>query len=258
MTVLTANTDMGQGLFTAFAKIAGDVLGIPYDQIQVPPPDTDHVPNSGPTVASRSVITVGELVRRAALRLKEQWREGEEQMVEEGFIQPDYIIPYEANRYFGDPYPAYAWGAVAVELAVDTYTGLSNVVGIWGIYDIGKVIDQNIARGQMEGGILQGIGYSSMEQMDVDKKGRIRNNSYSDYIIPTSADVDHMQVEFYATLYPEGPFGAKGAGELPNGGVPPAYAQALEQALGGCQVNHIPFTAEETLKVYEECGNGSK
>ena len=148
VTVLTANTDMGQGLFTAFAKIAGDVLGIPYDQIQVPPPDTDHVPNSGPTVASRSVITVGELVRRAALRLKEQWREGEEQMVEEGFIQPDYIIPYEANRYFGDPYPAYAWGAVAVELAVDTYTGLSNVVGIWGIYDIGKVIDQNIARGQ--------------------------------------------------------------------------------------------------------------
>lgn len=249
--VLTANTDMGQGLATTFAKIAGEALDIPYDRIKVPEPDTDFVPDSGPTVASRSILTVGELVRKAAVRLKDEWEEGKEQTVEETFTPPDYIIPFEPERFYGDPYPAYAWGAAAVELEVDTYTGIAAVLKVYGIYDVGTVIDRNIVLGQMEGGILQGIGYASMEQMNADSTGRIRNNSYSDYIIPSAADVPDIQVELYETIHPDGPFGAKGAGELPNGGVPPAYTEALEQALMGCSINHIPFSAEETLKIWE-------
>lgn len=249
--VLTANTDMGQGLATTFAKIVGEVLDIPYNRIKVPEPDTDIVPDSGPTVASRSILTVGELVRKAAVRLKDEWEDGKEQIVEENFRSPDYIIPFEPERFYGDPYPAYAWGAAAVELEVDTYTGIACVQTVYGIYDVGTVIDRNIVLGQMEGGILQGIGYASMEQMNTDSNGRIRNNSYSDYIIPSAADVPNIQVELYETVHLGGPFGAKGAGELPNGGVSPAYAEALEQALRGCSINHIPFSAEETLKIWE-------
>lgn len=250
--VLTSNTDMGQGLSTTFAKIAGEALNIPYDQIRVPMPDTDHVPNSGPTVASRSILTVGELVRRAAVRLKAEWSPGADQIIEEHFTAPDYMVPFDGGRFFGDPYPAYAWGAAVVELAVDTYTGLAEVLRVYAVFDVGTVMDENIVMGQMEGGILQGIGYASMEQMNVDQKGRIRNNSYSDYIIPTSLDVPDIRVEMYEEPCPDGPFGAKGAGELPNGGVPQAYAEALEQVLGTGAVHHIPFTAEETLRVWEE------
>lgn len=246
--VLTANTDMGQGLFTTFAKIAGQVLDIPYDDIEVVMPDTERVPDSGPTVASRSILTVGEMVCRAAVRLKEEWKAGEDQTVEETFVSPDYLIPYDADRFFGDPYPAYAWGAAVVELSVDTLTGTIRVLHVCGIFDVGTVLDENIVRGQMEGGMLQGIGYASMEQMKADSQGRIRNNSFSDYIIPTSVDVPSMRVEFYGQACPDGPFGAKGAGELPCGGVPQAYIEALEQALGGTDINHIPISAEEVLE----------
>ena len=211
-------------------------------------PDTERVPDSGPTVASRSILTVGEMVCRAAVRLKEEWKAGEDQTVEETFVSPDYMIPYDADRFFGDPYPAYAWGAAVVELSVDTLTGTIRVLHVCGIFDVGTVLDENIVRGQMEGGMLQGIGYASMEQMKADSQGRIRNNSFSDYIIPTSVDVPSMRVEFYGQACPDGPFGAKGAGELPCGGVPQAYIEALEQALGGTDINHIPISAEEVLE----------
>jgi CO/xanthine dehydrogenase Mo-binding subunit len=110
------------------------------------------------------------------------------------------------------------------------------------------LIDINILNGQMEGGMLQSIGHSSMEYMDHDHKGRIRNNSFSDYIIPTAMDVLNLKVMLHVAEYPEGPYGAKGAGELPNVGTAAAYIAAVEQALGK-NVDHVPFTVEDTLKV---------
>lgn len=249
---LTANTDMGQGLKTTFAKIIANELDIPLDRVVVDNPDTDRVPDSGPTVASRSLMIVGELLRRAAIKLKEQWKDGAEQTVEERFEQPDFVVPFDLEDFSGDAYPVYSWSVNAVELEVDTFTGLANVLGAWGSYDVGTPIDENIVTGQMEGGFLQGIGYASTEYMTADSKGRIRNNSYSDYIIPTSVDVPDMRVMLYTEEYPPGPYGAKGAGELPTVGPAPAYIAALEQALGGVKLNHAPFTAEDTLKLWRE------
>lgn len=245
--ILAANTDMGQGIKTTLAKIAGKELGIPYDQIIYSNPDTDRVPDSGPTVASRSLMVVGELVRRASIKLKEEWKDGEDQIVEERYKHPEYLIPFSINNFRGDAYPTYAWSVQVIELEIDMLTGQHNVLGAYGSFDVGTPIDLNILHGQMEGGMLQGIGYSSMEYMDHDSKGRIRNNSFSNYIIPTAMDVQNLKVKMYVAEYPDGPYGAKGAGELPNVGTAPAYIAALEQALGK-NVDHIPFTVEDTLK----------
>lgn len=245
--ILAANTDIGQGIRTTLPKIAGKELGIPYNQIIYKNPDTDRVPDSGPTVASRSLMVVGELVRRAAIKLKEEWKDGEEQIVEERYKHPDYLIPFSINNFRGDAYPTYAWSVQAVELEIDMLTGQHNVLGAYGSFDVGTPIDLNILYGQMEGGMLQSIGYSSMEYMDHDSKGRVRNNSFSNYIIPTAMDVPNLKVQMHVSEFPEGPYGAKGAGELPNSGTAPAYIAAVEQALAK-NIDHIPFTVEDTMK----------
>ncbi|MDR1538943.1 MAG: xanthine dehydrogenase family protein molybdopterin-binding subunit [Clostridiales bacterium] len=245
--VLTSQSDIGQGIRTTLSKIVANELEIPLNNIICENPDTDKVPDSGPTVASRSLMTVGELLRRASINLKACWKDNEEQVVEERFKEPDFVIPFDLSKFQGDAYPTFAWAVAAVELQVDALTGEHEVLGAWGSFDVGTPIDINIVTGQMEGGLLQGIGYSSMECMNADSKGRIRDVSYTDYIIPTSADVPKLEVKLHVEEYPLGPYGAKGAGELPLVGVPAAYIEALEQALGGISLYHAPFTAQETL-----------
>ncbi|WP_371361902.1 putative xanthine dehydrogenase subunit D [Sporomusa rhizae] len=249
--VLASNTDIGQGVKTTFCKIVADTLGIDFDRVHIENPDTDRVPDSGPTVASRSLMTVGGLLQRAARKLKEAWRPGEEQVIEEHYVEPDYLIPFNLEEFKGDAYPTYSWSVNVIELSVDTLTATHKILGAWGIYDVGVPIDLNILHGQMQGGLMQGMGYASMEQMDYNDKGVIRNNSYSDYIVPTAVDVPKLVTEFINNPYPYGPYGAKGAGELPVVGVAPAYIEAMENALN-ISINKIPFTPEDTMKVLQE------
>lgn len=246
--ILASNSDIGQGIKTTFSKIVAKELEIPLDKVICENPDTDRVPDSGPTVASRSLMVVGELLRRAAVNLRLNWIPGEEQVVEEHYKEPDFMTSFNMDKFEGDAYPTYSWGVIVIEVEVDLLTAANTVIGAWASFDVGTPIDVNIVTGQMEGGLLQGIGYSSMEYMTADKKGRIRNNSYSDYLIPTSLDVPNLMVMLHAEKYPYGPYGAKGAGELPLVGAPGAYIEAMEQALD-TDLNHIPFTAEDTMKV---------
>lgn len=247
--VLASNGEIGQGVRTTFPKIVAHELGLPFEKVYYDHPDTARVPDSGPTVASRSLMVVGELLRRAAIKLKEQWVDGEDQIVEEHFREPDFMIPFYIDKFEGDAYPTYAWAVNAIELEIDTFTGIAKVLGAYGSFDVGTPVDYNVVMGQMEGGFLQGIGYSSIEKMDYDAKGRIRNNSFSDYLIPTTKDVPNMQCILHVEKYPDGPYGAKGAGELPLVGAPAAYLEAVEQALDGVTLNHVPFTAEDTVAV---------
>ncbi|CUO27436.1 xanthine dehydrogenase family protein molybdopterin-binding subunit [Clostridium disporicum] len=249
--ILASNADIGQGLRTTFPKIVAKELNLPLEKVFYEYPDTDVVPDSGPTVASRSLMTVGELLRRAAIKLRKEWVDGEDQIVEERFVEPDFMIPFYLDKFQGDAYPTYSWAVNAIEVEIDTYTGLSKILGAYGCFDVGTPMDYNIVVGQMEGGFLQGIGYASTEYMVSDDKGRIRNNSFSDYIIPTAVDVPNLYVDMFVDeKYPFGPYGAKGAGELPLVGAPGAYVEAVEQALGrNVRLNHAPFTAEDTMKV---------
>jgi CO/xanthine dehydrogenase Mo-binding subunit len=197
-------------------------------------------------------MTVGELLRRAAVRLRREWQDGVDQRVEEHYQEPDFMIPFDADAFTGDGYPTYSWAAAAVELELDSLTGSNRVLGCWTVFDVGTPIDENIIIGQMEGGVLQGLGYSSMEQMATDDKGRIRNNSYSDYLMPTSCDIPLLDVQLHVQEYPFGPYGAKGAGELPLVGLPGAYAMALEQCLGEAKINHIPFSAQDAIETMSD------
>ena len=248
--VLAANGDIGQGLRTTFPKIVAHELGLPLENVVFDLPDTARVPDSGPTVASRSLMVVGELLRRAAVRLRESWVDGEEQMIEERYRHPDYLIPFDLEKFRGDAYPTYAWSVSAVEVETDSYTGLVKILGAYGCFDVGTPADEAIVIGQMEGGYLQGLGYASIEHMNYDARGRIRNNSFSDYLIPTSADVPRLQCCLYVDEYPDGPYGGKGAGELPLVGAAPAYAAAVEQSMGA-RLRHIPVAAEDVLTARE-------
>jgi CO/xanthine dehydrogenase Mo-binding subunit len=251
--ILTANTDMGQGIKTTFSKIVAHELNIPIEQIFIKNPDTSEVPDSGPTVASRSLMTVGELLRRAAIHLRESWISGKEQRVEEHYKEPDFMIPFDPDAFTGDAYPTYAWGVAAVELELDTLTGTNDILGCWAVFDVGTPMDINVVIGQMEGGVLQGLGYASMEQMACDSRGRINNRSYSDYLISTARDIGLLDVQLHVEEFPFGPYGAKGAGELPLVGIAPAFLEAIEQCLGQTNQCHIPFTAEDAIAELGQC-----
>jgi CO/xanthine dehydrogenase Mo-binding subunit len=243
--ILTSNTEMGQGLFTTFTKIVAKELDLPFERIIIKPPETLRVPDSGPTVASRSLMIVGELLRRAAARLKAEWRDGEEQTITERFTPPDFMIPFDMDTFSGDAYPAYSWAVNAVEVEIDMLTGFIEIIGAWGSFDVGTPIDETIVLGQMEGGFIQSLTYAMMEKM-THTNGRIRNNSFSDYIVPTAKDIPNLNVMLYVEEYPEGPFGAKGAGELPHVGGAPATIEAIQNALG-VNLNKVPFLPEDVV-----------
>lgn len=247
--VLACNGEIGQGLRTTFPKIVAHELNIPLEKVYYDHPDTARVPDSGPTVASRSLMVVGELLRRAAIQLREQWVDGEDQIVTENFKEPDFMIPFYIDKFQGDAYPTYSWAVNSIEVEIDTYTGITKIVDATGSFDVGTPIDWNILMGQMEGGFLQGIGYTSTEKIYYDNKGRMRNTTFSDYLIPTTKDVPNLNCLIHVEKYPNGPYGAKGAGELPLVGAPGAFVEAVEMALGkGHKINYMPFNAEEVMK----------
>lgn len=244
--ILASITDMGQGVKTTFSKIVSQVLGLPLADVICSNPDTHKVPNSGPTVASRSIQVVGRLLEKAAARLKEKWKDGQEQLIEEHYVHPD-LIPWDLETFSGDAYATFAWGVNVVEVELDTLLATARVIGAWGIFDVGTPIDQKVMQGQMEGGMLQGIGYASMEKME-SVNGTPYQNSLTDYIIPTSMDTVNFHTCMVDNPYQNGPFGAKGAGELTLVGAAAAYVAAVENA-ANADFHQIPLGPEKIMEV---------
>ncbi len=244
--ILAANTDMGQGLKTTFRKIVASSLALPVESIIYQNPDTTRVPNSGPTVASRTVMIVGKLLEQAALKMKQRWNEPGEIEIIENYRHPK-DMQWDDATFRGDAYPAFSWGVNAVEVEVDPLTLEINLKGIWSAYDVGKAIDDRIIRGQIEGGILQGLGYGSLEKMEC-RQGKLQQRSVTDYIIPTAMDGVKMEHRLIDNPYADGPFGAKGAGELTLIGGAPALAAAVSNALG-VPLHRLPITPEYLMEV---------
>ena len=250
--ILASSSEIGQGVRTTFPKIVARKLDIPLEKVFFEYPDTARVPDSALTAASRSTRIVGELLYRAAAKLRSQWIEGEEQEVEEDYKYPDYMIEYDSEALQGDIYHSFSWSASTIEVEIDTCTGLSRIIDACGVFDIGTPIDYNIVRGQLEGGFLQGIGFATFERMKYNGKGYIRNNNLGDYLVPAATDVPSLRVFIHEEEVPDGPFGANGLGELPLVGAPAAYLNAVEQALGGVSLHHVPFTMEDVVAVLEK------
>lgn len=248
--IITGQTDLGQGIRTILSKIAANELGIPMSDIICGYPDTALSYDTGPTAASRSTQVVGKTVLNAANRLRQVWIDGEEQEVCAEYGKPDHDTPFDDDTLTGVQYEDYSWQVSVVEVAVDTLTGNITIPLAHSVINVGTPIDEAILRGQMEGGLLQAIGYSASERIVFGDNGKIFNTGFPDYHMPTSTDVRNLSVEFQYDEYPEGPYGAKGAGELPLSGVSAAYLLAMEQALGRYRpltLNSIPFVAEDAL-----------
>ncbi|WP_159084519.1 xanthine dehydrogenase family protein molybdopterin-binding subunit [Dongshaea marina] len=151
VSIRVSNVDIGQGLSLTFRKIVAGALDCPLSQVLFHNPDTSLIPDSGPTVASRSIQVVGYILEKAARRLKESWQAGQVQQVEEQFRQPDYH-QWDQQSFQGNPYLTNSWAANVVEVEVDPLTAEVSVTGIWGSYDIGRPIDRRVFEGQIDGG----------------------------------------------------------------------------------------------------------
>ncbi len=260
--ILAANTEMGQGVRTAFTQIVCDGLDLPPDRVTCPLPDTSRVPNSGPTVASRSTMIVGRLLERASALLVEKmkerlgnetlpWAEAaaivsrDEPLVAEVEHEVPPGIEWDESTYRGSAYPVYSWGAAAVEVAIDRDTLVVTPRRMWLAFDIGRAVNPLAARGQLEGGALQALGWGLYEGLDV-AGGRYAQDRLQTYIIPTSEDVPEVDLEIVEIPCSMGPGGAKGLGELPMNGPAAALRNAVSHALGR-PVDEIPLTPEKLL-----------
>ncbi len=245
VSILVAAVDMGQGIRTTLRKVVSNILEIPIEKVIFDFPDTDKVPDSGPTVASRTMMIVGGLIARACIEMKERWEETSFTVTKQ-YEQPSYI-KYDEASFYGDAYPAYSWGVNIIEVQVDKATYQVNLVNAWSVYDCGKAIDERIVLGQADGGLAQGLSYGYLEVMNHDK-GVIKQKNMTDYIIPTAKDICNMETIIYDNPYAYGPYGAKGVGELTLIGGAPAVSLAIEQAISR-RIHKIPATPEYIMEL---------
>ena len=215
--VLVSSTEFGQGTNTMLTQIAAEAIGIDYDDVVMAPPTRGIVPNSGPTVASRTAMVVGRLIERAcsaacrhaaracgagrALHAEEFFAACERYRAAKGEVVS--LCRYEAppgifwddQKYRGEAYPAYAWSVQVAQVAVDTVTYSAEVEEFWAVQEAGRVINPVLAGGQIEGGIAQGIGYALYEKVLL-QNGHMANNQMTNYIMPTAEDVPPIHVFF--------------------------------------------------------------
>ncbi len=269
--VRVASTEIGQGTNTILAQIVAGALRLDYDSVEIAQPDTANVPNSGPTVASRTTMVVGKLVEQAALSLRAKLEEHALlPVLPEGYTRDDFRaacrayhervgplesvtqyqppagIRWDDEKYQGDAYAAYAWAVYVAEVSVDTLTAETTVDDFVAVQEVGRVIHPVLAAGQIEGGVAQGIGWALYENV-VWERGRMVNAQMTNYIIPTAADVPSIRVAFAEVPYAGGPGGAKGIGELPMDGPAPAIVNAIEHATG-VRLRHVPVVPEVLME----------
>jgi CO/xanthine dehydrogenase Mo-binding subunit len=266
--VLVSSTEFGQGTNTVLCQIAAEALGLPYEDVTIAQPDTRAVPNSGPTVASRTAMVVGKLVASAALGLKqtligagilgeactaEEFREACRKYVAEHgefrsltrYEQPEGIF-WDDAKYRGEAYAAFAWAVYVAEVTVDLATYKVSVDDFVALQEVGRVLNPVLARGQIVGGVAQGIGFALYEKVEW-RDGRMQNSQMTNYIMPTSADVPAIRVYFEELGNANGAFGAKGIGELPMDGPGPAILNAVEDALG-IPFDSLPLLPEDVFE----------
>ena len=269
--VLTSATEIGQGTNTIFSQIAADALGIDCDDVEIAQPDTSGVPNSGPTVASRTCMVVGRLVESAALGVKHalidagylpvvhsraEFQHGCQRYVSAfgslratSQYEPPSGLRWDDEQYVGDAYGTYAWAAYVAEVSVDLATWEIRVDDFVAVQEVGKVINPVLATGQIEGGVAQGIGWTLYEDV-VWREGRMANGQMTNYIMPTSMDLPTIRVYFEEVPYAHGPAGAKGIGELPMDGAAPAIFNAVAHATG-VDPTQLPLTPERLMRLLE-------
>ena len=249
VTLKVSSVEMGQGAETVLRKIVAETLKIPIEQVLYGKVDTGLIPDSGPTVASRTTMIVGGLLRDTALEMKKRWNKSEDLELSKKYKHPKYLS-WDDEHFQGDAYPVHSWGANIAEVEIDPITYELTIKKLHGVFDVGVPIDERALIGQMEGGMVQGIGWATIEVMRTEN-GKLKQANLTDYKIPTSMDVPEIDCDFVLNPYEYGPFGAKCAGELSFVGSPPAVAEAVANALNK-PINHLPITPEALMEIDHE------
>lgn len=251
--ILVASTEIGQGTRTMHAQIVADALGIPYERVEVSEADTGLVPDSGPTVASRTCMVVGKILQSCAEEMKKRLGKmsPREYLAKRGplIVTKEYAGPdglyWDDDTYRGDAYGAYGWGCDVVEVERDPDTYEVRPVRFTAVQDIGKAIHPVLAAGQIEGGTAQGIGYALLEEV-VMRDGAMANAQMTNYVAPTTLDTPPIDVVILENPYKYGPYGAKGVGEMPIDGPAPAIVNAIRHM--GLDIRAIPATPERIFE----------
>jgi CO/xanthine dehydrogenase Mo-binding subunit len=259
--ILVASTEIGQGTRTMHAQIVADALGIPYERVEVSEADTARVPDSGPTVASRTCMVVGKILENCAREMKRLLGKRTPREYLEKFgplvVTMEYENParlqWSDETYRGDAYGAYGWGCDVAEVEWDPDTCEARPVRVTAVQDIGRAIHPVLAAGQIEGGTAQGIGYALLEEVAI-REGRMANAQLTNYMIPTTMDTPRLETVILENPYKHGPFGAKGVGEMPINGPAPAIVNAIRHI--GIDIREIPVTPERIMAALSRRGVG--
>ncbi len=291
VTLITGSSEIGQGSETVLAQIVADVLGVEVNDITVLNSDTDVKPWDVGVHASRTTFIAGNAAHLAALDARSQifetaaemlgvaaekliarngkievaenpksislgkvarsrhFREGGQVIMGEGWYDPPTKL-VDKDTYKGNISATYGFGSQMAEVEVDTETGLVRVLYLACANDVGRAINPMAVEGQIEGGAQMGLGYALTEEIIV-KDGKVLNPDFLDYRLFTSADMPEIETFIIETDDPDGPFGAKGVGEM--GGTPTAaaIANAIYNAVG-IRLTQLPMTPERVLAALDK------
>jgi CO/xanthine dehydrogenase Mo-binding subunit len=271
-TLYCGTIDMGQGSDTAMAQMVGEVLNIPAESVRVVPRDTDVTPYDMGTLGSRSLFHMGHAVRRAAEEARDKLKalakevgepEGSNIPIAElfqkrygmqagnvigsGVYKPDYTPPAPGTGQSPNVTPFWMIAGAGAEVEVDTETGHVKIAKLVNVVDCGKAINPKAVTTQISGAALMHVGFTMFEKMHIDG-GQVTNASLADYKIPGFHDLPATLESHYVEHdQSNGPFGAKGVGEVATFCVGPALANAIDDACG-VRIMEMPLNAETVYR----------
>ncbi len=253
--VREAGADVGQGAHTAFVQMAAEAVGVPVEKVELIGHDTAHTGNSGSASASRMTFMAGNAIKGAAQLALEKWRNEERPAIATYQYRAPRTTPYDPETGRAEPNFAYGYVAQFAEVEVDVETGQIEVVRVVSAHDVGKAINPQLIEGQVEGAVVQALGYAIMENL-VTEQGRILNPYLSTYLIPTVWDIP-KETKSVILEYadPRGPWGARGMAEMPFIPLAPAITGALHDATG-IWFEQIPLIPERVVFKLREKGLG--
>ena len=244
--VYIAGADVGQGHHTAMLQIAAETLGIAPEKVEMRVSDTAFTESSGSASASRLTFMAGHAVKGAAARALWRWRAGERPVSVEFTYKAPPTTPFDEVTGFSEPNFAYGYAAAAIALEVDTETGEVNVVDVILGNDVGRAVNPQQVEGQIEGGVVQALGWALIENF-IQQDGYVITDRLSTYLIPTVKDVpERVRPLILEYADPRGPYGARGMGEMPFLPVAPAVMHAMRNAVG-VWYHDFPLTGERVL-----------
>jgi CO/xanthine dehydrogenase Mo-binding subunit len=253
-TVRIGAADVGQGAHLALRQIAAEALGLPLERVALIADDSAEAPNAGSASASRMTLMGGRAVRDAALAARERWSATEEYHAAATVqYRPPATTALDPVSGAGRPNYCYGYAAQAVEVEVDTTTGLVRVLRVISVHDVGRAINRQQVEGQIEGCLAQALGYALLEHFQV-RDGRVLTPYFSTYLLPTVLDMPPEIVPVILELAdPEGPYGARGVAEMALVPLAPAIAAAIHDATGAW-LTQQPMTPERVLAAIQAAG----